>query len=219
MRLQLAMPAARGLVYRFRYRARNSVGWGPYSEVSSLLAAEPPAAPPVPIHVSSTGSSITLQLSESENDGGSRVSSYELWMSHDYKAASVTFSRVAGYTDMGALYTLTVATDGIVSGETYALRTVAVNSKGPSAPSRELVVSVAMPIAKPNPPTRNLAKSTRDSLTIEWQQSSPTQIEVQGYMLYMGLGLAGNFELVYNGSSNPLLRTYVATGLQVGALY
>jgi hypothetical protein len=39
MRLQLAMPAARGVTYRFRYRARNSVGWGPYSSVSSLLAA------------------------------------------------------------------------------------------------------------------------------------------------------------------------------------
>ena len=29
----------RGLTYRFRYRARNSVGWGPYSDAIEVLAA------------------------------------------------------------------------------------------------------------------------------------------------------------------------------------
>jgi hypothetical protein len=120
---------------------------------------------------------------------------------------------------MAPLYTLTDSVDGIISGQTYAFRTVAVNEKGPSAPSQEVVVAAAMPVAKPAPPTRNLAKSTREALQIEWGESSATEIGVLGYMLYMAEGLAGDFKLVYNGTSNALTRTYVASGLKVGALY
>lgn len=45
-----------GELYRFRYRARNFYGWGPYSEVTTVLAAQVPSKPLPPIFVSSTDS-------------------------------------------------------------------------------------------------------------------------------------------------------------------
>ena len=39
MSVELVVPATRGLTYRLRYRARNSVGWGGYSPLLSALAA------------------------------------------------------------------------------------------------------------------------------------------------------------------------------------
>ena len=38
----------KGRKHRLRYRARNSVGWGPYSEVAFVLAATKPSVPPHP---------------------------------------------------------------------------------------------------------------------------------------------------------------------------
>jgi len=38
-------------------------------------------------------------------------------------------------------------------------------------------------------------------------------------MLYQSFNHTGNFELVFNGSYNPLQRNYNATGLQTGELY
>jgi len=74
-------------------------------------------------------------------------------------------------------------------------------------------------VAKPAPPTRNLALSTRSALYIEWQESLATEIEVEGYLLYMAEGLHGDFKAVYNGTANALQRHFVARELQVGQLY
>ena len=76
---------------------------------------------------------------------------------------------MSGYADSALSYTLTDTVDGIVSGNSYAFRTVAVNIKGESPPSLELVVAAAQPVAKPAAPTRNLALSTRTALYIEWE--------------------------------------------------
>jgi len=113
-------------------------------------------------------------------------------------------------------YTLTDSVDGIASGSSYAFRTVAVNSKGSSPPSLELVVAAAQPVAKPAAPTRNLALSNRTALFIEWAESAATEIAVEGYLLYMSEGLHGDFRLAYNGSSNPLQRHFIASNLTIG---
>jgi hypothetical protein len=38
----------KGREHRFRYRARNTIGWGPFSAESSILAATVPTAPTKP---------------------------------------------------------------------------------------------------------------------------------------------------------------------------
>jgi len=42
-------PIVRGLTYKFRYRAKNCIGWGSLSQDLYVLAASAPAAPPSPI--------------------------------------------------------------------------------------------------------------------------------------------------------------------------
>ena len=168
MSLEIVVPATRGLAYRLRYRARNSVGWGGYSPELSALAAEPPSPPAAPIYVSATGSSITLAFTESEDDGGARISGYELWSSDEPEAANRLFTQVAGYTDNAMGYTLTVADDGLVAGEVYAFKLGAVNSKGQGELSDDILVAVAADIAKPSAPTRNLPLTTKTSIFVEW---------------------------------------------------
>ena len=86
-------------------------------------------------------------------------------MSANYEAASPTFTKVSGYSNNGLSYTLTAATDLIVGGTTYAFKTRAINEKGNSEFSEELIIAVAAPIAKPDAPVRNLALSVRDTIS------------------------------------------------------
>lgn len=67
-----------GELYRFRYRARNIYGWGPYSEVSTVLAAQVPAKPKVPIFVSSTDSQMVLKFNLNVDNGGTPITLFEL---------------------------------------------------------------------------------------------------------------------------------------------
>lgn len=145
-----------------------------------------------------------LRFEESTDDGGSRISSYELWWSSDYQAATPTFNKVAGYTNNQMGYTVTSTGDGLVSGESYSFRLKAVNSKGASEYSAELIAAAAAPIAKPAAPTRSIPLSTASSLHIEWAESSATEAPVEGYLLYMAEGYAGDFQVVYNGTLNAL---------------
>lgn len=68
-----------GAQYRFRYRARNFNGWGPFSEVRYILAATVPDAPDAPLYKSSTLDSITFGFVPPSDNGGSIVSSYQLY--------------------------------------------------------------------------------------------------------------------------------------------
>ena len=115
MVLEHTFPCDRGLIYRLRYRAMNGVGWGEYSDTLSALCAEPPRPPSAPTLASATGTSMELKFEESEDDGGSRISSYELYWSSNYQAAEPTFTKVTGYTNNQMGYTLTDHLDTLVS--------------------------------------------------------------------------------------------------------
>ena len=52
----------RAVNYRMRYRARNRIGWGEYSDIVYVLAATVPTKPPRPTLVGSDSTSITLNL-------------------------------------------------------------------------------------------------------------------------------------------------------------
>ena len=70
----------KGQFYSFRCRSKNIYYWSDWSSTLTVLAADKPSIPPSPTFVSATANSITLQLYESEDYGGTVVTQYELWM-------------------------------------------------------------------------------------------------------------------------------------------
>jgi hypothetical protein len=71
----------KGITYRLRYRVKNDVdtySWSGYSDVLYALVSDRPSPPLPPSLISATANSITLQLYESLNGGGSKILDYEL---------------------------------------------------------------------------------------------------------------------------------------------
>ena len=54
-----------GHIYGFRYRVQNSVGYGPYSQITYLKAAQVPSKPNAPIVISATSADIGLTMTQS----------------------------------------------------------------------------------------------------------------------------------------------------------
>ena len=65
-----------GIVYSFRYRARNIYGWGPYSDVLQQIAARHPDDPVAPV-TQNTATSVAISWQLPYN-GGSAVTAYIL---------------------------------------------------------------------------------------------------------------------------------------------
>jgi hypothetical protein len=63
----------KGRVQRFRYRAKNSVGWGPYSAEASILPATVPSAPAAPAFSTFSSATLYVTIGLSADDGGSPI--------------------------------------------------------------------------------------------------------------------------------------------------
>jgi hypothetical protein len=74
----VSLGVEKGAEYAFRYRGINQVGAGDWSDLVIVRAASVPAAPPKPVYLSSTSTTITLQLFETADNGGSKITGYTL---------------------------------------------------------------------------------------------------------------------------------------------
>lgn len=65
----------KGREHRFRYRARNMIGWGAFSEESSVLAATIPQPPEKPVFSSyvSLSQTLNIEIKQSSDNGGSAI--------------------------------------------------------------------------------------------------------------------------------------------------
>jgi len=52
----------KGRQHRFRYRAKNYIGWGPFSENQAILAATVPLPPLKPLFKSFTGTMLNIVI-------------------------------------------------------------------------------------------------------------------------------------------------------------
>jgi hypothetical protein len=131
-------------VYRARYRARNSIGWGPFSEASYLLVAQAPAAPLKPQLVSVDETQISIMIPQSVDDFGAVIEGYQLYVNDDIQ--------IAGYDGLSPTYTLTTS-DNLIVGTIYRIKTRAYNSIDSGSFSEELIVAFARKPETPAAPT------------------------------------------------------------------
>lgn len=108
-----------GRVYWFWYRAWNSVGWGPYSDIAYYRAADVPSPPPAPVYDSADDTKITITLIESPNNNGAFIDYYELyWNSGPGTPLTIPISDYDGFSRS---FTLDVAIDNtLIVGTLYS---------------------------------------------------------------------------------------------------
>lgn len=133
----------RGKNYRFRYRVRNVNGWSTFSEIGYITAFSIPSIPSAPEFVSATGTSVTANLFFSDDDNGSRIALYELWIDAGNDLSS-NFHKVTTYDGIALTHTLTAADDSIgPPGALFRLKYKAKNVEGQfSEFSKELIFAL-----------------------------------------------------------------------------
>lgn len=81
----------KGQTYTFRYRAINKVGAGEWSDITQIVAASVPAAPPQPTYDSSTDTTITINLTPTTDNGGSKILEHRLYRDDGDLSTDITF--------------------------------------------------------------------------------------------------------------------------------
>jgi hypothetical protein len=112
-----------------------------------------------------------------------------------------------------------VATDGVVAGVTYRIKTRTRNQIGYSADSLVTYVAFGPVPGAPGQPQR--IGWTRTSLTVDWTAPALTaaDLPILGYVLNMDDGLNKDLQPVYIGMNIPDITQYTAGGLTTGSPY
>lgn len=118
-----------GVMYRFRYAAKNVAGWSGYSPVTYIRAAAKPVRPPAPIFVTATAESIELELSPTTDVRGAVVTRHELWVNAG--GGSNTFTNVTSFSGEPGTANVTLS-DGLSAGSIYKFKHRAINELGES---------------------------------------------------------------------------------------
>lgn len=149
----------KGNSHRFRYRAKNLVGWGPLSANTAILAARVPSAPAKPEFLSFDAGVLYIKIPRVSDNGGSAVIAYELYVDEGDDFTS-PYSKVTNYVDNSIEYQATAATDGLEAGKTYRFYSRAQNIIGWSTDSYESYIAFGDVPNIPNAPTRVYSTKT-----------------------------------------------------------
>ena len=134
----------RGLHYRFRYRSQNINGWSAFSPISYIQAASKPDRPTPVTYVASTATTITVDIGACLENGGSLLTSYNLYMDD----GSLTNAFVQIHTRITSGNFIATALE---PGRLYIFRSTATNVIGESDPSEEIKVYAAALPSLPAP--------------------------------------------------------------------
>lgn len=208
---------SRGVSYRFRYRAGNSVGWSAFSDNLVAQAATYPKAPPALTLASSQADSITINLHESSDNQGAAITLYELWMNSGTDGSALTM--IQSWTSLPLSFEATATANSLVAGGIYTFQVRAKNTIGYSdfsSGARFAAASLPGPLAAP---TKVSALSNATHITVSWAEAAATEVGITNYRLYVSRN-GGDYTLAYDGNRNILKRTFTLTGgLVAGALY
>ncbi|HEX5457959.1 MAG TPA: fibronectin type III domain-containing protein [Candidatus Nitrosotalea sp.] len=176
-------------------------------------------APDQPVGVTAVAispTSISLNWSPPQNNGGSPITGYRI----DYRIApNISYSTVA---TLNNVTTYTHA--NLITDKTYIYRIYAINSIGPGSPAPEVSAtpnsnSAPPKNVTPNPP-QNLVALTYSSTQINLSWGAPVSNggpAVSGYKIEYSLDSANFTNIVANSGSS--FTAYSHTGLQTGHTY
>jgi hypothetical protein len=181
-----------GAIFAVKYRAKNSLGSGEFSEIAYVTATTVPSAPPQPILDSVDGTTISLSFAPSSTDGGLDITKYELNKIAD---STSTTSAVSSYiqTSLAMSHNLDKDVDSLTVGEIYSFIIRAVNNNGNSEWSDPLSVALVDPPNAPGIPEIDESRSQDgQSAWIKWTKSTPDiNGQVIGYELELDDGTDG----------------------------
>jgi hypothetical protein len=88
-----------GLLYRYKYRGRNTNGYGEFSDVGYLYAASVAGKPNAPSLIAVDTTTIQLKMSVPEDSGGTEITAYQLFV--DAGTVNTDFTEVASFKTAG----------------------------------------------------------------------------------------------------------------------
>lgn len=206
-----------GQNYYFRFRAKNKYGWGDYSDVGYIIAAEAPMKSNIPILNSVSSTSITLDLDQTVNNMGSLIIEYELYWASG--ATPLTFVPVSTYDKTSSSVTLPqtvgAVTDSIAAGQIYHFKYAARNSITLGEFSEILSVAAANELSAPANLRRDDSSSSTTQITMTWDAVTSTNSpgeDILGYRLYLLDDATSQYVVVYDGqveaTPNKIFYTY-----------
>jgi len=187
----------KGQLVKARYRAKNFIGWSDYSATGYLKNAGVPSRPPKPTYVSSTSTSITVEISPSESNNGEVVSEYQLW--RDGGDYSTTVNVLVATFTTSTQHTVT----GLTTGTIYRFGVVAVNDIGDSLMSYYGTFAAATLPAQPADIFKDSSASGLTYIKLYWDSVVSTELSTSGYYLYMAEYGSEDFKLIYDGTNRP----------------
>ena len=157
-----------GQTYRFRYRSVNLVGVSGWSPVSYIQPASVPTTPLPPQYLSSTATTIVLQLFRSDNDGGLPILNYELWIDQGSITSSFTIMSRYVYAVDAMVFTVDSVLDSLTPGLIYRFKFRSVNTIGYSAFSDNVMLGLGPLPVQASPVSRAAFGNSPTSIGVEW---------------------------------------------------
>jgi hypothetical protein len=222
---------SRGTVYKFKHRAKNIFGWGPYSdEVSITAATKPDQMAPVSTSIVE-GSKVRISWTAPDNRG-SPLTSYTVLIQSsagpflaDSTNCDASVQPLITHCDIPLGHLQDAAFTGLAQGTLVVAKVTATNAFGTS-PESDLNVAGARIETVPHQPTSPPTRGAQTHETqIQLQLTALTGDQTGGsailsYVILWDQGLGGAFAPVVGDTSDNLLTTVViSAGVSSGQTY
>ena len=188
----------------------NKYGWGQYSDNAYIIAAQVPGKPQAPVFVSSTNSSLLIDLNLDVSNGGLPILSYTLEINDGTENGP--FIPVSSYDGISPSHTLDSTVDSLTTGLFYKLRFKATNVLGSGLYSNILKIALIDPPEAPYTPVRVDSASSLTSIGVDWYplvDGPNAGGVVTGYNLYIAVGVSGSYRLAYSGNGYPTISSQI----------
>jgi hypothetical protein len=196
------------VTYGYKYRAYNTIGWGNFSDIGYLIAANSPNTPTVSLD-SVDNTQITINVDHST---ASLVSKFELYM--DEGDLNTEFTKIAE-SSTSFSHPLTLLSDGLILGKIYSFKARAQNIIGYSDYSPSKRVGFGAQAPQPSNLRVTEVDVNEGRIVIEWDSITPTDLDILGYHVEQGL----TNPIVIEEISDPDITQAIVNGLIKGPAY